>query len=115
MPLGEAAQVLIDAMPAPRDPEAFLFAKYAGRRHTHFLTACKHKVCEDAKLRLHNLRHIAACKTVMSGENLPLTGMLLEHRRHETSTAYAYLEDEHLLEAVERVGALIEIAMRRIR
>ena len=71
-------------------------------------------VCEEAKLgrlRLHDLRHTAASQTVMAGENLPLVGKLLGHRRHRTTAGYAHLADTHLVEAAEMVGKMIANAM----
>ena len=47
----------------------------------------------------------------MSGENLPLVGKLLGHRRHRTTSGYAHLADAHLLEAAEKVGTIIATAM----
>ena len=47
----------------------------------------------------------------MAGENLPLVGRLLGHRRHETTAGYAYLADRHLVEAAEKVGSIIANAM----
>ncbi len=62
-------------------------------------------------LRLHDLRHTAASQAVMSGENLPLVGRLLGHRRRRTTAGYAHLDDAHLVEAAEKVGAAIAAAM----
>ena len=76
---------------------------------------CCRTVCADAELgslRLHDLRHTAASHAVMAGENLPLVGKLLGHRRHRTTAGYVHLADAHLVEAAEKVGAVIEIAMR---
>ena len=50
----------------------------------------------------------------MSGENLPLVGKLLGHRRHQTTAGYAHLADGHLVEAAERVGSIIVAAMEKI-
>ena len=47
----------------------------------------------------------------MSGENLPLVGKLLGHRRHRTTAGYAHLADVHLVEAAEKVGRIIAKAM----
>ena len=47
----------------------------------------------------------------MSGENLPLVGKLLGNRRHQTTAGYAYLADDHLVEAAERVSTVIAAAM----
>ena len=71
-------------------------------------------VCTDAKLgslRLHELRHSAASQAVMSGDGPPLSGRLLRRNRHCTTAGYAHLADAHLVEAVEKVGAIIATAM----
>ena len=47
----------------------------------------------------------------MAGENLLLAGRLLGHRRHRTTASYAHLDDAHLIEAAEKVGAIIAEAM----
>jgi integrase len=115
VPLGEAARGnVIDTPPGPCDPDAFLFPRLGGSRHAHRLVACWRAVCDDAnlgKVRLHDLRHTAASHAVMSGENLPLVGKLLGHRRHETTAGYAHLADGHLVETAEQVGGLIADAM----
>ena len=64
-----------------------------------------------ADARLHDLRHTVTSHAVMSGENLPLVGKMLGHRRHATTAGYAHLADEHLVEAAEHVGSLIAQAM----
>ncbi len=114
-PLGEAARALIEALPGPRDPDAFLFPRHAEGRGLWVLTNCWRTACADAKLgrlRLHDLRHTAASQAVMAGENLPLVGKLLGHRRHRTTAGYAHLADGHLVEAAEQVGRIIAVQMR---
>ena len=114
VPLGASAQAIVDALPGPRRNDAFLFPKNAGRRSPYNIVACWHTVRADAtlgRLRLHDLRHTAASHAVMSGENLPLVGKLLGHRRHETTAGYAHLADGHLVETAETVGSLIAQAM----
>ena len=117
VPLGKAARAIIDALPGKRRPGAFLFPKLAEGRYSHSLVVCWRTVCADAKLgrlRLHDLRHTAASHAVMSGENLPLVGKLLGHRRHRTTAGYAHLADSHLVEAAERVGSIIAAAMEKM-
>ena len=58
-----------------------------------------------------DLRHTAASQAVMAGENLPLVGKLLGHRRHRTTAGYAHLADAYLVEAAEKVGSIIAEAM----
>ena len=116
VPLGEAARVHIESLPGKRGADAFLFPRYAEGRGQDSLRRCWRVFCADAKLgklRLHDLRHTAASHAVMSGENLPLVGKLLGHRRHRTTAGYAHLADEHLVEAAEKVGSLIAEAMDR--
>ena len=114
VPLGEAARALIEALPGARDPDVFLFPRHAEGKGLWVLTNCWRTVCADAKLgrlRLHDLRHTAASQAVMAGENLPLVGKLLGHRRHRTTASYAHLDDGHLVEAAEKVGKMIAKAM----
>ena len=114
VPLGEAARALIEPLPGPRNPEAFLFPRHAEGRGTYSLTMCWRTVCADAglgRLRLHDLRHTAASQAVMAGENLPLVGKLLGHRRHRTAAGYAHLDDAHLVKAAEKVGFIIACMM----
>ena len=114
MPLGASARAIVNALPGPRRKDAFLFPKNAGRRSPYNIVACWHTVRADAKLgrlRLHDLRHTVASHAVMSGENLPLVGRLLGHRRHETTAGYAHLADSHLVKTAEKVGRLVAEAM----
>ena len=115
VPLGEAARALIEALPGPRDQDGFLFPCYGEGRGTHGLVTCWRTVCDNAalgRLRLHDLRHTAASQAVMSGENLPLVGELLGHRKHRTTAGYIHLADGHLVEAAEQVGQIIAAHMR---
>ena len=114
VPLGEAARAHIDALPGERNPDAFLFPRYAQSRGQYSLRECWRAVCGDAKLgrlRLHDLRHTMASHAVMSGENLPLVGRLLGHHRHRTTAGYAHLADGHLVEAAQKVENIIAVAM----
>ena len=114
VPLGEAARALIEALPGARDSHLFLFPRHAMGRGLWILTNCWRTVCADAglgRLRLHDLRHTAASQAVMAGENLPLVGKLLGHRRHRTTAGYAHLADGHLVAVAEQVGSIIAAAM----
>ena len=114
VPLGKAAWAHIAALPGARDPDAYLFPRHAQCRGIWILRSCWRTVCADAELgslRLHDLRHTAASQAVMAGENLPLVGKLLGHRRHSTTAGYAHLADAHLVETAEKVGSIIAQAM----
>ena len=117
VPLGEAAWELIETLPGERCPDRFLFPDYANGRGYYPLRDCWRVLCEDTdlgSLRLHDLRHTMASHAVMSGENLPLVGKLLGHRRHRTTAGYAHLADGHLVEAAEKVGKIIADVMKGI-
>ena len=58
-----------------------------------------------------DLRHAEAIHAVMFGENLPLVGGPLGHRRLRTTAGYVHLADGHLVEAAEEVGAAVATAM----
>ena len=114
VPLGEGAKALLDALSGERCADAFLFPRYAQSQGRFRFATRWRAVCEGAglgRLRLHDLRHTYASHAVMSGENLPLVGRLLGHRRHRTTAGYAHLTDEHLVEAAEKVGSIIAVAM----
>ena len=103
----------IAALPGARDPDAYLFPRYAAGRSAYSLATCWRVVCGDSKLgalRLHDLRHTAASQAVMAGENLPLVGKLFGHRRHRTTAGYAHLNG-HLIQIAEKVGSIIAGSM----
>ena len=114
VPLGEAARALVKALPGRRDPDAYLFPRYVGKRMPKTLIDRWQAICADAqigRLRLHDLRHTAASQAIMSGEGLSQVGQLLGHRRHRTTANYAHLADALLVEAAEKVGGIIATVM----
>lgn len=115
VPLGSAARAVLDTVPGPRHAGASLFPTFAHDRVRHDRLRHRWHVLREyagiGNARLHDLRHTLASQAVMSGENLPLVGQLLGHRRHATTARYAHLADDHVLAAAERVGTLIAEAM----
>ena len=66
-PLGEAARRLVETLPGPGKPEAFLLPSFAHGKGYYPLRNCWRAVCADAgfdRLRLHDLRHTAASQAV---------------------------------------------------
>lgn len=63
------------------------------------------------KVRLHDLRHTFASHAAMNKETLPMIGRLLGHRNHQSTARYAHLDDEHVLDAAEQIGAAIDRMM----
>ena len=115
VPLSTAARAVLDALPATRNADEFLFPYYASDRARQGRLLYRwHAICADAgigRARLHDLRHTVASHPVMSGENPPLVGKLPGHRRHATTVGYAQLADDHLVAATEHVGNAIAAAM----
>jgi integrase len=64
-------------------------------------------------LRLHDLRHTFASHGMMMGENLPTVGQLLGHAKVDSTARYSHLDDRTALEAVERIGAVIDRLLDR--
>ena len=74
-----------------------------------------YKFREKAELpgvRLHDLRHTFASHAAMNKETLPMIGRLLGHKNPLSTARYAHLDDEHVLDAAEQIGAAIERMMR---
>ena len=62
-------------------------------------------------VRLHDLRHTFASHAAMNKEALPMIGKLLGHRQIQSTSRYAHLDDGHIFEAAETVGAAVERMM----
>ncbi len=62
-------------------------------------------------VRLHDLRHNYASYAARKSETLPMIGSLLGHTGIGSTNRYAHLDDGTLLEAADRVGEAIEIAI----
>ena len=56
-------------------------------------------------VRLHDLRHSVASRALALGEELPMIGKLLGHRRIESTVRYAHLARTAVHEAAERVAS----------
>lgn len=44
----------------------------------------------------------------MSKETLPMIGRLLDHTNPQSTSRYAHLDDEHVLDAAKQIGAATE-------
>jgi integrase len=60
------------------------------------------------KVRLHDLRHTFASHAAMGKEALPMIGRLLGHTNPQSTSRYAHLDDDHILDAAEQIGSAIE-------
>ncbi|PAX08873.1 tyrosine-type recombinase/integrase [Sphingomonas lenta] len=111
--LGDEARALIGTLPRLKNvPWLFWNARF--RKPIRAVTHYWHDFRDRAglpKVRLHDLRHTFASHAAMNKETLPMIGRLLGHRNHQSTARYAHLDDEHVLDAAEQIGAAIERMM----
>lgn len=111
--LGDEARAIIDGLPRLRNVP-WLFWNVKFRRPIKGIDHYWHDMRNRAGLsqvRLHDLRHTFASHAAMSKETLPMIGRLLGHRNPQSTSRYAHLDDEHVLDAAEQIGAAIERMM----
>ena len=108
--LGDDARAVIDSLPR-RQNIAWLFWNPRQRKPMRDLYHYWYPIRDQAGLsgvRLHDLRHTFASHAAMNKETLPMIGRLLGHRNPRSTSRYAHLDDEHLLDAAEQIGAAVE-------
>ena len=87
--------------PSPRNPSR-------PRRDVNSVWNTLKKAADlDSNIRIHDLRHTFASHALMSGESMIMTGALLGHKNHRSTSRYVHLQDDHLLAAAERVSCEI--------
>lgn len=108
--LGDEARALIDDIPRVRNnPWVFWNTRY--RRPLRTIDYYWRELRSEAgfgRVRLHDLRHTFASHAAMNKETLPMIGRLLGHSNPQSTARYAHLDDEHVLDAAEQIGAAIE-------
>lgn len=114
--LGDGAWTILQSLPRSKAQREVFWNPKTGSATdiTHFWL----EVREEAQLRgvrLHDLRHSFASHAAARSETLPMIGKLLGHRHVTTTARYAHLDDGHVIEAGQRIGDLIERAMREHR
>jgi len=112
--LGDGARALLDTIPRHKNIE-WVFWNPRFRRQIKCIIHYWHEFRAEAKLlgvRLHDLRHTFASHAAMNKETLPMIGRLLGHSSVQSTARYAHLDDEHVLEAAEQIGAAIERMMQ---
>lgn len=106
--LGQEARAVLGAVPRTRGAEYVFPAD--GIARTYALERFWRRVRLEAGLadvRLHDLRHSFASFAARRSETLPMICKLLGHAKIATTARYAHLDDNSLLESMERVGRLI--------
>ena len=111
--LGDEARAVIDAMPRRRgNPWVFWNARFG--KPFKMIDHYWHRIRDEAglgHLRVHDLRHTFASHAAMNKETLPMIGRLLGHANPQSTARYAHLDDEHVLDAAEQIGAAIKRMM----
>ena len=108
--LGDDARALIGTLPRLKNLP-WLFWNVRARKPIRDITHFWHHVRERAGLpavRLHDLRHTFASHAAINKETLPMIGRLLGHANPQSTARYAHLDDAHVLDAAEQIGAAIE-------
>jgi len=111
--LGDEAQILLASLERRGSSDRVFWNKQT-RRPVAEMHGFWAEVRAEANLpgvRLHDLRHSFASHAAARSETLPMIGKLLGHSRLQTTSRYAHLDDGPVLEAAERIGALIADAM----
>ncbi|WP_443018522.1 tyrosine-type recombinase/integrase [Sphingobium sp. Leaf26] len=75
---------------------------------------CWHEFRDEADFesrRIHNLHHTFASHAALNKETLSIIGRLLGHANLQSTARYPHLDDEHLLDAADQIGAAIERLM----
>lgn len=108
--LGNEARALIDTMPKLKNIP-WLFWNTRFRKPLRYIDYYWYEIRAEAGLadvRLHDLRHTFASHAAMNKETLPMIGRLLGHSNPQSTARYAHLDDGHVLDAAEQIGAAIE-------
>ena len=111
--LGDEAQMLLASLER-RGGSNPVFWNKVTRRPVRTLHEFWVQVKAEANLpglRIHDLRHSFASHAAARSETLPMIGKLLGHRRLQTTSRYAHLDDGPVLGVAERIGDLIADAM----
>jgi integrase len=111
--LGDDARQLIAGLPRYKNiPWLFWNASY--RRRIKSLKGRWTQMRNEAGLaglRLHDLRHTYASHAARHKETLPMIGRLLGHATVQSTARYTHLDDDHVLDAAEQVGLLMQQAL----
>ena len=106
VPLSPAARQVLTALPRQPGNPWVITGRAPGSRLGN-LNASWGVVRKKAGLddvRVHDLRHSFASRTLSLGESLPMIGKLLGHTKIETTARYAHLARDSVKTAGERVA-----------
>ena len=109
MPLAPSPVRLLASLPRDED-NPWVIASMLPGSHLTDLQHPWRRIRTRAKLpdvRIHDLRHSFASRSLALGETLPVIGMLLGHSDIETTAHYSPLAPDTLHDAAERIASSI--------
>lgn len=104
--LNSQALTVLEAVPREDDsPNVF-----PGERRAEYASLAPwwmpfRRRCALPDVRGHDLRHTVASHAAMNKQTRPTIGRLLGHASPGSTARYAHLDDEHVLDAAEQIGA----------
>lgn len=107
--LSAEAATLLDGLPRYGDSK-WVFPASSGQRHYQNTGKVWATVRKDAGLdevRLHDLRHTFASRSLAEGVSIEVISALLGHRERRTTERYAHLAADPIREAANRMGRAI--------
>ncbi|RWE53345.1 site-specific integrase [Mesorhizobium sp.] len=112
-PLASAALTLLASVPRQEDT-GYVFPATTGKGHYQGTKRIWPKVIELAKLpgvTPHTLRHTLGSAAVSSGETLAMTGSILGHSNHRSTSIYAHIQRDPAIKAADRAVGPIAAAL----
>lgn len=111
--LGDAAVVLLEALPRVKDNPFVIVGK---KEKTH-LTDLQHpwrrirKAAGLDDVRIHDLRHTFASGGLLVGEGLAMIGKLLGHTQVQTTARYAHLAADPVKQAATKISDRLALGL----
>lgn len=116
IPIGAPAREILASWPR-FDGSAYVFPATSGDGHFQGVERVWAKVKTRAgfsTLRLHDLRHSFASMGLARGDALPVIGAILGHSDVKTTSRYAHLADDPVLEAANGISQSIKAALSQL-
>ena len=113
IPIGAPAREVLASRPKSNE-SPYVFPASSGDSHFQGIERVWKKVKERAgfpSLRLHDLRHSFASMGLARGDALPVIGAILGHADVKTTSRYAHLADDPVMQAADAISRSINDAL----
>lgn len=104
--LGRTAIQLLQQLSRKEENPYLICSEHKPDEPIFYLQSAWRKICKHADLkdvRIHDLRHTFASNAVTIGMSLPMIGRLLGHTQTQTTSRYAHLAVDPVLEAATKI------------